>query len=63
MTECLGLEVPVLVRVVAVGAFVVGAIELVSRHAESEKPPIQKFHKPPRRDERPHCEQLGILGA
>ena len=50
-------------RVVAVEAFAVEVLELESRHAESEEPAIQRFHKLPRRDEQPHCEQLGILGA
>ena len=63
MTEYLGLEVGVLVRVVAVGAFAAEVIGLESRHAESEKRPIQRFHKPLQKDERPHCEQLEILGA
>ena len=63
MTEYLELEVPVSVRVVAVEPFAVEVFELELRHEESEVPPIQRFHKPPRRDERPHCEQLGILGG
>ena len=40
MNECLGLEVPVSVRVDAVGPFAVEVFGLEPRHAESEKPLI-----------------------